>query len=184
MAFLEIAQAATEALEAEASTGVLGTLGINWKIFIAQLINFGIVALVLRHFVYVPLLKAMDKRSRAIAQGLNDAKKYEAKLQEIEKQKRTILEQSRTEASKILKQNEERAEAAKQALLSKAEEAAGKIISEAREGAVLEKEKMFKEIKTGVAGLVAAALQKVLAEKLDERKDEELIKESLKRIKI
>ncbi|MBX4188293.1 MAG: hypothetical protein KW793_04140, partial [Candidatus Doudnabacteria bacterium] len=39
-------QSAAEAGAHKNSSGVLGTLGINWKLFLAQLINFSIVLFV------------------------------------------------------------------------------------------------------------------------------------------
>ena len=40
---IPIAHAAEEVAHSEAQTGVLGTFGVNWKFFVAQLINFSIV---------------------------------------------------------------------------------------------------------------------------------------------
>lgn len=181
--FTEIAHAATEAVAAEASTGVLGTLGINWKIFIAQLVNFSIVVLVLRQFVYKPLLKAMDKRTKTITLGLEDAKKYETALQELEITKRAAHQKLQTEVAQILKRAEDQAASTKQSLLLEAKQASDRLLAQAQENITQEKVKMIKEIKVEVAALVAQSLEKIIKEKIDPKKDDELIKNSLDKLK-
>src|SRR3990167_360095 len=66
----EVTQLAAEA----AKTDVLGTLGINWKLFMAQLVNVGIVIFVLSKWVFKPLVKLMDDRVKKIDDGLAHAK--------------------------------------------------------------------------------------------------------------
>jgi F0F1-type ATP synthase membrane subunit b/b' len=41
--------------------GLLGQLGINWKLFLSQAFNFFILLIVLRAFVYNPLLEIIKK---------------------------------------------------------------------------------------------------------------------------
>jgi F-type H+-transporting ATPase subunit b len=47
---------------------------INWFTFIAQIINFLILVWLLRHFLYKPILNAVDEREKKIAGQLKDAK--------------------------------------------------------------------------------------------------------------
>ena len=46
-------------------------LGINWKLFLSQLVNFFILLFVLRAFVYKPFLAIIKERSKKIKEGLN-----------------------------------------------------------------------------------------------------------------
>ena len=67
----ELVQAVVEAApHAEAAKeSVLGALGVNWKLFIAQLLNFSVVLFIMWKWVYTPLLKAIDpsaERSRVL----------------------------------------------------------------------------------------------------------------------
>lgn len=181
--FIEIAHAVSEEVTAEASTGVLGTLGINWKIFLAQLVNFGLVLLVLRRFVYRPLLSAMAKRSQIIERGLEDAKKYEAALVDMEKAKQKMAAEGRAAASELLDQAEKQAGQLKQEIMTQAEEAGQKLRRQTEEDLKQDKAKMLKEVRGEVAGLVASALEKIIKEKVDTKKDEELIKDTLANLK-
>ena len=48
---------------------LLGNLGINGKLFMAQLINFAILFFILRKFAYQPILKVLDERKDKIDKG-------------------------------------------------------------------------------------------------------------------
>ena len=51
---------------------VFAKLGIDWKLLIAQAVNFGILFLVLRRFAYKPMLDFLENRSAQIDKGLKD----------------------------------------------------------------------------------------------------------------
>ena len=60
---------------------IISTFHIDWKIIIAQAINFGVVFIVLYIFALKPLSKLMIERSNKIEMGINDAKKSSELLQ-------------------------------------------------------------------------------------------------------
>ena len=53
---------------------IISTFHIDWKIIIAQAINFGVVFTVLYIFALKPLGKLMAERAEKIAKGVEDAK--------------------------------------------------------------------------------------------------------------
>ena len=63
---------------------IISTFHIDWKIIIAQVINFAIVFVVLYIFALKPLSKLMKERSEKIAKGIDDAKTNAKLLDEIE----------------------------------------------------------------------------------------------------
>jgi F0F1-type ATP synthase membrane subunit b/b' len=84
---------------------VISTFHIDWKIIIAQAINFGVVFTVLYIFALKPLSKLMMDRTKKIEAGLNDAKKCNEMLQkatEEHKQQTIKLKQLEVNAKKEL----------------------------------------------------------------------------------
>ena len=61
---------------------IISTFHIDWKIIIAQAINFGVVFVVLYIFALKPLSKLMAERSERISKGIDDAKKSNELLQQ------------------------------------------------------------------------------------------------------
>ena len=53
---------------------IISTFHIDWKIIIAQAINFGIVFFILYVYALKPLSKLMEERGEKINQGIKDAK--------------------------------------------------------------------------------------------------------------
>ena len=49
---------------------LLSQLGIDWKLFLSQAVNFFILLLVLTFFVYKPLIKIVKERNKRIKEGL------------------------------------------------------------------------------------------------------------------
>lgn len=59
----------------------ISTFHIDWKLMIAQLINFGVVFLVFYFLAAKPLRKLMEERGNTISKGLDDAKESSELLQ-------------------------------------------------------------------------------------------------------
>ena len=60
---------------------IISTFHIDWKIIIAQMINFGVVFVVLYIYALKPLGKLMKERREKIETGIEDAKKSSEVLQ-------------------------------------------------------------------------------------------------------
>jgi len=60
---------------------IISTFHIDWKIIIAQAINFAVVFVVLYIFALKPLAKLMSERSEKISKGIGDAKKSKELLE-------------------------------------------------------------------------------------------------------
>jgi F-type H+-transporting ATPase subunit b len=75
---------------------------IDWFTVIAQLVNFLILVLLLKRFLYTPILNAIDAREKRIAAGLADAEvkqgeaqreldEFKHKSQEFDQQRKALL---------------------------------------------------------------------------------------------
>ena len=71
---------------------IISTFHIDWKIIIAQAINFAVVFVVLYIFALKPLNKLMKERSEKISKGLTDSKKaQEILLQAKQESEQNII---------------------------------------------------------------------------------------------
>ena len=158
---------------------LLGNLGINGKLFIAQLINFAILFFVLKKFAFKPLLKVLDERKNKIEKGLKDAEKAGEKLEKISAKEKKVLDKANKKATKILLEAEEKAENNRAEAVKKTEAEIEELMKKAERKIQEKKEQMLQDLKKDVAGLVVQATEKVLDEKIDENKDRELIEKSI-----
>ena len=63
-------------------------MGINWKLLVAQGVNFFALLLLLNYFLYKPLIKLMNDRRQRIENGLRDADLAKQELNNAEAMKR------------------------------------------------------------------------------------------------
>jgi F-type H+-transporting ATPase subunit b len=159
---------------------LISTFNIDIKLLLAQMINFAIVFAVLYFFALKPLLKVMTDRSSKIEKSLNEAKEIEEKLAKTEEDYGAELAKAKKEAAAIVEKAAVHAEEKRQVMLKKAKEEIGVIINEEKAKMQTEKAQVLKEIRSEVAGLVASSLEKILGEKLDAKKDKEIIKKMVK----
>ena len=187
MDFIQIARAATEAaVEAknagESSGGGIGSLGLDWKLFLAQLINFSVILFVLWKWVFTPVAKKLTERTEKIEKSLFDAGQITKEKQEFETWKNAEISKARTEAMSIITLGQNDAIKAKDDILKQAKEEQQKMVEQAKNQISAEKTKSLSEAKTELADLITNATEKILREKLDEKKDREFINETLKNI--
>jgi F-type H+-transporting ATPase subunit b len=174
--------ATTVATAAAAHPDILGSLGINWKLFLAQLVNFGIVLFVLWKWAFTPLQNALEKRRKTVETGLEDAKAAAAARANAERDADTTVGTARREAQCII--DEARTNAEKLRLESKttAQAEVAAVVAEGRTVLAQEKEKMVHEAKADIADLAVATAAKALGVTLDEKSQRAALDAAVKRV--
>ena len=162
---------------------ILELFGVDWKLLIAQLVNFIIVVLVLWFFALKPLTKTMQKRNDEISKGLSDAKSAEERLEQVEKEVKEKLTVTKGDAMVILEEAKKQSEQNKQDTINKTKEEVEKLIKKAKEQIASEKDSMVTEIKSEVAEMVVMSLEKILSQGLSKDLDKKYIDKVLKELK-
>ena len=96
-------------------------LGINWKLFLSQAVNFFILLFVLRVFVYKPLLAIIKERSKKIKEGLEKAEEASVRLKEVDIIAKNKLKQANQDSMDIIKKTEKQAKILESDFQKKAE---------------------------------------------------------------
>jgi F-type H+-transporting ATPase subunit b len=159
---------------------LIKTFHIEVNLLMAQIVNFAIVLFVLYKFAYKPVLKTLNSRTNKIEKGLQDADAAGKKLEEIVEKEKEVLAEAKKEAQNIIKTAEEQAKANAMSIVLEARNQNEKLIETAKKQIEQEKDKMISEVKGEIAGLVIAATEKIIGEKLDKDKDKELIEKVIK----
>lgn len=158
---------------------ILAKLGINWKLLLAQAVNFLILLYVLKRFAYQPLLRLLDERSRKIEKGLADAEAAREKLATSLEEEKKILATAREEARRTLEQAEANAKKRDAALLAETKGKIDKMITDADAHLAEEKSKLIREAKAELTSVVLLGLEKMLREKVDADRDRTLVAKAL-----
>jgi len=177
-----IAVEAAQAVQAAESSGVIGMLGINLKVFIAQLVNFSIVLLVLWKWAFKPLARGLEARSERIEKGLKDAEAAEVRLQKIEKERAEILSRAEGDALKLMEQARAETQARQKEMIEKAKREVERVVAQGRGSLKNEKEAMIREARKDLVEVAIAAVEKILKEKVDEKKSRSLAEEVVRKM--
>ncbi len=97
---------------------LLDQLGINWQLLLSQAVNFVLLLIVLRIFVYKPLLTLLHDRRKKIEDGLVKAEEAERRLHEVDEIGKGKIKHAETEALGILKKTELDAKTLEEKLLA------------------------------------------------------------------
>lgn len=156
---------------------IISTFHIDWKIIIAQAVNFGVVFVVLYIFALKPLSKLMAERAEKIAQGIADAKNNAEILKNTTAKYEEALTQARIEAGNIFEIGKKEAENKKTLMLEEARNQVVNMVQDGKKTLEVEKAKMVKEAKKEIVALTILATEKLIgAQKgsFDEKVLEEL----------
>jgi F-type H+-transporting ATPase subunit b len=158
-------------------------LGINLGTFVLQILSFTIVLVVLRKWVYTPILNALEKRQASIAQGLEDARVAAEARSNAEKEAAKIIADSQAQAAQIVREATERAELAGREVKAAVEVEAARAREAAMAEAQVERDRILGDMRGQVAALAMAAAQKLIGETLDEKRQHGLIDEFFSGVK-
>lgn len=156
---------------------IVSTFHIDWKIIIAQAINFGIVFVILYIFALKPLSKLMAERSEKIAKGINDAKENGILLAKTEAEYNEALVKAKTEANKIFQEGKKEAELKRAQMLEETKNEVAGVIENGKKILEAEKIKMVDEAKKEIVTLALQATEKLLEVKIDDSLNGKTLKE-------
>lgn len=168
------------ATETTASGGLLGTLGIDWRLLLLQGLAFLILVWFLGKFVYPVLNKAIDDRQAAIEQGAKAAEEAKEKAAATEADVNNMFKEARVQADEIVRTAHKEATAMIESAETKAKKRAEHIVSEAKTQLEQDVAAARAALRADTAELVALATERIVKEKVDMKRDSSLIERALK----
>jgi len=161
----------------------LEKLGINLGYFLVQTFNFLILLVVLRVWVYKPIVGLLEKRRQNIAQGLEDARVAAEARANAEKEAEKIIADANRQAGQIVAEAKDRAEVAARDVRASAEAEAVKAREKALTEVEEERNRILGDLRGQIAGISIAAAQKLVGEALDEKRQHTLLAEFFSGVK-
>lgn len=146
---------------------LLDNLGIDWKMLIAQAVNFGLLLVVLRIFAYQPLLTLMRKRRARIEEGLMKADEADRRLGQANEMAKAKVREAEAEGLSLLRKTEEDAKALEARLMGKAHEKEAAMMKEAGMKAKAKEKEAEEQFRREAANLVRQAIVRTVEMKPD-----------------
>ncbi len=158
-------------------------IGIDWKLLLAQIINFLVLLFLLKKFLYRPLLKILKERAKRIEEIEEKEKALIRKSQEAKEKEIEIIEFAKKKAQEILEETQEISLKEKKRILARTEAEVKKILREAQEKAAFKIEKLKAKEKELILKKAKEIVRKVLASSLTLELHHFYFKELLKELK-
>lgn len=144
---------------------VFVAFGIDWRLLIINLINFGLLLIALWYFLYGPLTRMLEDRRQQIAKGVQDANDAAEKLKSIEDARASMLSDAGKEADQLLRDARTAASTKQKELIAQGEAAAASALKSAEAQAGELKQKAIEESKQEVAKLIVLGMEKLARQK-------------------
>ena len=159
--------------------GGFASLGINLPLLVVFIVNFIVLLVLLRLFLYKPVMKVLDERAQRTKDAMELAeatkKEYEQAKGEVQKQ----IEKGRQEAQAIITQAMQVGERLKEESRQETAKQTQVMIDRARSELEAERDKIVGDLRREFVDISIAAAEKVIKETLDKEKHRKLIEETL-----
>lgn len=150
----------------------------HWN-FIWAAVNFILLFILLKIFLFKPVGKIMDERTRTIQDDLDAAKKSKEEAEALKKEYEDSICEAKEKAQEIIMKAHEDAESEKTAILKKSQEEADQMISDANKTIENERKRVLAQAQTQIADLAIEAASKIIGENLDDEKNRRLVDDFL-----
>ncbi|MEX1022687.1 MAG: F0F1 ATP synthase subunit B [Dehalococcoidia bacterium] len=175
------AVAALPALAAaqEAEGGGIAALGVSLPGLIAQLVNFTILLVLLRLFLFGPIMRMVDERKRRIEEGLRASEQAANAAEQSQEESRRVLDEARAEGRELVARTQETAARLRGELEAQARRDAEQIVNRTRAEMELESQRAIQALRGEFADLAIRAAERVVGQSLDRAAHQRLIDEVL-----
>ncbi len=141
-------------------------LGINLGYLIVQILNFGILFVVVYTWAVKPIVGMLEKRRKAIAQGLEDARVAAEARANAEREAEKIITEAQRKAAEVVREATARAETAAAEVRSGVEADIEKQRTASMAELEHERERILSDMRGQIGTLAIAAAQKLIGESL------------------
>ena len=157
-------------------------LDINPSTVIFAIINFCILVVGLKVFLYKPVCNMLDSRKEEVANNLNSAEEAKLEAQKLKDEYAAQLQHARSEAQDIINQAAKIGEQTKTDIVNEAREEAARLTAKAQADIAREKTEALNEIRNEIADLAVLAAAKVVGKTIDVADHQNMVNDFVKEV--
>ena len=154
---------------------LLAKLGVDWKLLLAQVVNFTVLLAVLSLFVYRPLLRLIDERRERIRKSMEDAENIAHEKERIIQARQEALRKIDQECGAFLEKVKNDAEHLKAEILHTADIEAKHLLAKGQEQLRSERAQALQEMQKPLAAAIVHMTEKILEREFSPRDQERVL---------
>ena len=159
--------------------GGFAKLGINLPLLISFIISFVILFALLRLFLYKPVMKMLDERSKRIKESMERAEATREEYAHAEEEVKKLISKAREEGQVLVSQAALVGERLKEEAKEGARKEAQAIVDRTRAELEEERDRIIDHLRREFVDISISAAEKVIKETLDRERHRRLIEETL-----
>jgi len=150
-------------------------LSLDPAVLLLQIVGFVILFLLLRRYLFGPLLEVIRQREREVEEGLKASKRAKEELARVDEEKARVLAEAREQGREQVRRAVKEGEEARERLLSDAREETKGLRQRAREAVELEREEAMIQLRREVVDLALLAASQAVVGRLDEKQQRAVV---------
>ena len=155
----------------------MDAVGTNWPGLLTQFISFLILFLLLKKFLYSPIVKMLEDRAEKIKSSLETAERVKEEAQQ------TTAAKAREESQAFISEAREQAKKIKESELEKSKVQIESERKRALDEIRSEQDKIINNIRSEFSGLAISAAEKIVEREVNENNHKEIIQSFLEKAK-
>src|SRR5437868_11978032 len=155
------------------------TLGLNWQGLLWHAINFLVLFLLLRQFLFKPVVGMLDARAQRVRDSMEQAEQARRASEQAESDRQALLAETRREAEAIRARADEQAKRILADAEARAHERQQQIEQQAEASARQIEERVMAQVRAQLADLVVTAVDRVTRGALDANAQRGLVQQFL-----
>lgn len=156
---------------------------INWFTVVAQIVNFLILVLLLRRFLYGPIIRIMDEREADITRRIEEAEEKKEKAENEETAYRDLKLELEEKREEMLARAEKEAQKWRSELRKKARKEIDSLQKEWKEALERERETFLQDFKVKAGEEIYLVLRRILKELSGRDLEEQMVGIFLERLR-
>lgn len=166
--------------ETAEKANLFSSLGIDWKLLVLQTIAFLILLVVLRKWVYPPLVAMLDKRDADLKASADAAQEAKQAADRAESEVASLLQEAKHEAADIVATAKAEATAMVDAAEEKSKKKSEALLAAAQTDIENEVKAARDQLRNEMIDLVSLATEKVVGKTVSAKVDSDMIAQSIK----
>jgi F-type H+-transporting ATPase subunit b len=155
------------------------TLGLNWQGLLWHLVNFAVLLVLLRLYLFKPVVGMLDARAQRVRDSMEQAEQARRAAEQAEADRQTLLAETRREAEQIRARADEQAKRILAAADARAKERQQLAEHQAEAAARQIEERVMAQVRAQLADLVVTAVERVTRGALDANAQRGLVQQFL-----
>lgn len=155
----------------------------DFGVLVLTVCNFLLLVYLLKKFAWGPVITALEKREKQIADDKKTAADAREAAQSLKTELENRLDKIADEAAQKMAQTVKAAEAQRDQILQQAQEQSKRLVQQAQEQIQAEKTKALADVREEIAKMSMLAASRVMQKEMDDATDEKIIEQVLNEIK-